>query len=205
MRKTNLQRIVVMSFIASILFVPTSQVTKTLGDEPKIETDSVNDITLHAVFHFREGTEYINTFKNFDTLSSGFDRTKPLSFKLEGIIGLDRPILYHAIDQTFEQGKIGNLSYSEFDVDVVLQYGDQPFRQFSYGDCQIKNYNVYTEYDKEETYNGKTKFVYLDRIDFDCRGFALGNPLYEKMLKDQRAEKTAESLKKTEQKKMGKK
>lgn len=205
MRKTNLQRIVVMSFIASILLVPASQVTKTFGDEPKIETDSVNDITLQSVFHFREGTEYINTFKNFDTLSSGFDRTKPLSFKLEGVIGWDRPLLYHAIDQTFEQGRVGNLDYSEFDVDVIFQHGDQPFRQFSYGDCQIKNYNVYTEYDKEETYNAKTKFVYLDRIDFDCRGFALGNPTYEKMLQDKKAEKTAEYLKNLEQKKTGKK
>lgn len=203
--KTNLQRIVVMGFIASILLVPASQVTKTFGDEPKLDTDSVNDITLRTVFHFREGTETINTFKNFDTLSSGFDRTKPLAFRLEGVIGWDRPILYHAIDKTFEQGRIGNLDYSEFDVDVIFQHGDQPFRQFSYGDCQIKNYNVYTEYDREETYNGKTKFVYLDKIDFDCRGFALGNPTYEKMLQDQRAEKIAEAMKNIVTKKMGKK
>ncbi|HXV38870.1 MAG TPA: hypothetical protein VD699_04795 [Nitrosopumilaceae archaeon] len=203
--KTNLQRIVAMNFIALILLVPAGQVTKTFGDESKIETGSVNDITLKTAFHFREGTEYINTFKNFDTMSSGFDRTKPLSFKLEGVIGWDRPILYHAIDQTFEQGKIGNLDYSEFDVDVIFQHGDQSFRQFSYGDCQIKNYNVYTEYDKEETYNEKTKFVYLDRIEFDCRGFALGNPTYEKMLQDKKAEKISEALKNIEQKKSGKK
>jgi len=205
MNKTNLQRIAVMGFIASILLIPASQVTKTFGDEVTSQTDSVNDITLQTIFHFREGTEIINTFKNFDTLSSGFDRTKPLAFKLEGVIGWDRPILYHAIDQTFEQGKIGNLGYSEFDVDVIFRHGDQPFRQFSYGDCQIKNYNVYTEYDREETYNGKTKFVYLDRIEFDCRGFALGNPTYDKMLQDQKAEKISEAMKTLEQKKMGKK
>ena len=205
MMKTNLQRIVIMGFIASILLVSAGQITKTFGDEPKLETDSVNDITLRTVFHFRGGTEYINTFKNFDTMLSGFDRTKPLAFKLEGVIGWDRPMLYHAIDTTFIQGTIGNLDYSEFDVDVIFQHGDQPFRQFSYGDCQIKNYNVYTEYDKEETYNAKTKFVYLDRIEFDCRGFALGNPTYDKMLQDQKAEKISEALKSLEQKKNGKK
>ncbi|MGH9998519.1 MAG: hypothetical protein ACRD90_01480, partial [Nitrosopumilaceae archaeon] len=79
------------------------------------------------------------------------------------------------------------------------------FRQFSYGDCQIKNYNVYTEYDKEETYNAKTKFVYLDRIEFDCRGFALGNPTYDKMLQDQKAEKISEALKNLKHTKTGKK
>ncbi|HSF28284.1 MAG TPA: hypothetical protein VLA53_04605 [Nitrosopumilaceae archaeon] len=205
MIKTNLQRIVVMSFIASILLAPAGQVTKTFGDEPKLDTDSVNDISLLAVFHFREATETINTFKLFDTLSSGFDRTKPLAFKLEGVIGWDRPLLYKAIDTTFVLGKNVGQDYSEFDVDVIFQRGDQPFRQFSYGDCQIKNYNVYTEYDKEETFNGKTDFVYLDRIEFDCRGFALGNPTYDKMLQDQKAAKTAEAMKTIDQKKSGKK
>jgi len=205
MIKTNLQRIVVMSFIASILLVPAGQVTKTFADEPIVDTDSVNDISLRTVFHFREATETINTFKLFDTMSSGFDRTKPLAFKLEGVIGWDRPLLYKAIDTTFVLGRNVGQDYSEFDVDVIFQHGDQPFRQFSYGDCQIKNYNVYTEYDREETFNGKTDFVYLDRIEFDCRGFALGNPTYDKMLQDQRAEKIAEAMKTIEQKKMGKK
>jgi len=47
--------------------------------------------------------------------------------------------------------------------------------------------------------------VYLDRIEFDCRGLDLGNPTYLKMLQDQRAEKIAEAMKNIEQKKMGKK
>ena len=192
--KPNLQRIVALFIIASIL-VPASQVTTIFAQEAKLETDSVNDVTLRAVFHFREATETIYTFKNFDTMSSGFDRTKAPTFKLEGVIGWDRPLLYKAIDTSFNLGKTVQHDYSKFDVDVIFQYGNQPFRQFSYGDCQIKNYNVYTEYDREETYNARTKFVYLDRIDFDCRGFALGNPIYEKMLQDQKAEKTSEAMK----------
>jgi len=198
--KPNLQRIVALFIIASIL-VPASQVTMIFAQEPKLETDSVNDVTLRAVFHFREATETIYTFKNFDTMSSGFDRTKAPTFKLEGVIGWDRPLLYKAIDTSFNLGKTVQHDYSKFDVDVIFQHGNQPFRQFSYGDCQIKNYNVYTEYDREETYNGKTKFVYLDKIEFDCRGFALGNPVYEKMLQDQKAEKTAEAMKNIKHKK----
>ena len=83
MRKTNLQRIVVISFIASILLVPAGQVTKTFADEPIADTDSVNDINLQTIFHFGDETETISTFKLFDTLSSGFDRTKPLAFRLD--------------------------------------------------------------------------------------------------------------------------
>lgn len=193
--KTNLQKLVIMSFFATLLLIPAAQVTKTLAEEPKLDTDSVNDVTLRTVFHFREATETVYSFKVFDTLSSGFDRTKPLNFRLEGVIGWDKPLLYKAIDRSFNLGRTVQHDDSEFDVDVIFQRGDQPFRKFSYGDCQIKNYNVYTEYDREETYNGKTDFVYLDRIDFDCRGFALGNPIYEKMLQDQKAEKTSEALK----------
>ena len=198
--KTRLQTIVALSIIATIL-IPASQVTTTFAQEPKLETDSVNDVTLRTVFHFREATEIVYTFKRFDTLSSGFDRTKAPTFRLEGVIGWDKPLLYKAIDTSFILGKTVQHDYSEFDVDVIFQRGDQQFRQFSYGDCQIKNYNVYTEYDREETYNGKTKFVYLDSIDFDCRGFALGNPIYEKMLQDQKAEKTSEAMKNIKHKK----
>ena len=201
--KSNLKRITALFIIISIL-VSASQVTTIFAQEPNLETDSVNDVTLRAVFHFREATETVYTFKNFDTMSSGFDRTKAPTFKLEGVIGWDRPLLYNAIDMSFNLGRTVQHEYSQFDVDVIFQHGDQPFRQFSYGDCQIKNYNVYTDYDREETYNGKTKFVYLDKIEFDCRGFALGNPVYEKMLQDQKAEKVSEAMKNIKLKKSGK-
>jgi len=189
--KTNL-KIVAISILASILLVPVLQ-TKVFADEPKLDTDSVNEVSLQAVFHFREGIETVNTFKVFDTMSSGFDKTKLLTFKLEGVIGWDKPLLYKAVDMTYQWGRNQNHDYSEFDVDVIFQRGEQPYRQFTYSDCQIKNYNVYTEYDKEETYNAKTDFVYLDKIEFDCRGFSLVNPTYDKMLQDQVAEKTAEA------------
>ena len=194
MQKINLRGIIIIVLTASILLLPADQVTKTFADEPTLVTDSVNDVSLQSVFHFREGTETVNTFKVFDTMSSGFDRTKPLTFKLEGVIGEDKPLLYRAVDMTYQLGRNQNHDYSEFDVDVIFQHGEQQYRQFTYTDCQIKNYNVYTEYDKEETYNAKTDFVYLDKIEFECRGFSLGNPTYDKMIKDQTTERTAEAL-----------
>lgn len=204
MKKINLRAIVVIGIIASVL-LPVGQVTKTFGAEPVLDTDSVNEVGLRTIFYFREGTETINTFKNFDTMSSGFDRTKPVTFKLEGVIGWDRPILYKAIDTTFVQGKGVMNDFTQFEVDVIFQRGDQPFRIFHYTDCKIKNYNVYTEYDREETYNLKTDFVYLDKIEFDCIGFDMGNPTYDKMIKDKTTEKTADAMKMIDQKKNGKK
>lgn len=194
MQKINLRGIIIIILTASVLLLPADQVTKTFADEPTLVTDSVNDVSLQSVFHFREGTETVNTFKVFDTMSSGFDRTKSLTFKLEGVIGGDKPLLYRAVDMTYQLGRNQNHEYSEFDVDVIFQHGEQQYRQFTYTDCQIKNYNVYTEYDKEETYNAKTDFVYLDKIEFECRGFFLGNPTYDKIIKDQTVERTAEAL-----------
>ncbi|MGQ0794678.1 MAG: hypothetical protein ACT4N5_00635 [Nitrosopumilaceae archaeon] len=201
--KTNFQRIVAMGIIATIL-ISAAQVTNSFAQE-ETETDSVNDVTLKTIFHFREAKETVYTFKLFDTQSSGFDRTKPLTFRLEGVIGWDKPMLYKAIDTSFIVGKTVQHDYSEFDVDVIFQHRDQQLRKFSYGDCQIKNYNVYTEYDREETYNAKTKFVYLDRIDFECRGFELRNPTYDELIKQQKAEKSTDALKSVEKKKAGKK
>lgn len=170
----------VLSVIAISMQLTTAEETKV--NTPHLAEDSVNEVGLQAVFHFRESDETVNSFKIFDTMSSGFDRTKPLSFKLEGVIGSDKSLLYKAIDTTFEMGRnIGGAEhpFSEFDVDVIFSRGDEPYRKFTYSDCQIKNYNIFTEYDKEETYNQKTDFAYIDSITFDCRGYFLGNPTYD--------------------------
>lgn len=195
MNKTTTLRIAALSIIAVVLLIPAGQVTQTFAEGNKKESDSVNDVSLVAVFHFREGTETVNTFKVFDTQSSGYDRTKALTFRLEGVIGGDRPMLYKAIDQTYQQGKNQNHEFSEFDVEVIFHNDPSVYRKFTYADCQVRNYNVFTEFDKEETYQGKTKFAYIDKIEFECRGFGLENPPYEKMMQDKEEKQTAEYLK----------
>ena len=171
MMKTNLQRIVVMGFIASILLIPAGQITKTFAAEPEIVTDAAGGLSLKAIFHFNEGDESIGTFKFFGTESSGFARNKPLSFKLEGIIGYDRPILYEAINDYYQNGMNSRTQYSEFDVDIIFARGSEIYRSITYGDCQIKSYDVLTLTDAEESYSGSTKWAYIDSIKFDCRGF----------------------------------
>jgi hypothetical protein len=194
MNKLLSKRITVLLAITAILSIPNVQGTQTFAEEKK-ESDSVNDIFLVVNFHFREKIETVETFKVFDTQSSGFDRTKATTFRLEGVIGGDRPMLYKAIDQTYQLGKNQNHDYSEFDVDVIFHNEPSVYRKFIYSDCQVKNYNVFTEFDKEETYQGKTKFAYIDKVEFECRGFGLGNPTYEKMMQDEIKQKTSDALK----------
>lgn len=194
-KSKNILRIAALPLIATILLIPMEDGTQTFAQEKPNNLNSVNDIALQAIFHFRERVEMVDTFKLFDTMSSGFDRTKAVNFRLEGIIGGEKPMLYKAIDYTFAHGKNQNHDFSEFDVDIIFHRDGIPQRQFIYSDCEIKNYNAYTEYDKEETYNLKTSFVYLDRIEFECRGFALGNPLYDSMTQAETDQKTAEALK----------
>ena len=187
-----------MLVVVFILWMPVRPTANIHAQEPTLDTNSVNDIEIKVAFHFREATETVSTFKVFDTLSSGFDRTKGANFMLEGVVGGDRPLLYKAIDTTFYLGKNVQHEFSEFDADVIFYHGEQPYRKFTYSDCQVNNYNVFTEFDKEETFSGKTKFAIVDKIEFQCRGFALANPVYEKMLEDQEAKQTADLLKNLE-------
>ena len=72
-----------------------------------------------------------------------------------------------------------------FDVDVYLHSGEVVYRHFTYTDCSVQNYWVDTEFDKEETYSGKTKFAIVDKFEFQCNGFKLMNPIYERFLKEE--------------------
>ncbi|MGQ0796154.1 MAG: hypothetical protein ACT4N5_08250 [Nitrosopumilaceae archaeon] len=178
-----------ISFFASILLISAGQVPLIFAAEPEIVTDAAGGLSLKTVFHFIEGDESIGTFKVFGTEGSGFTKNRALSFKLEGIIGYDRPLLYQAINHYFEYGMNSKTQYSEFDVDIIFSRGAEPYRSITYGDCQVKSYDVLTLTDAEEGYSGATKFAYIDSIRFDCRGFAPHNPVYEKFMeaKTQRA------------------
>ena len=186
-------RIAIMAILVSILLVPA--VHHVFAAEPEVVTDGAGGLSLNTVFHFNEGDETVGTFKVFGTETSGFTRNKALSFKLEGIIGYDRPLLYQAINEYFEYGINSKTSYSEFDVDITFARGGEPYRSITYGDCQVKSYDVLTLTDAEESYSGGTKWAYIDSIKFDCRGFAPHNPVYEKMLKTKTEHATDEALK----------
>lgn len=168
--------------VASVLLISYGTETKTYAEDKIIDTNSVNDVTIKAIFHFRTGDEEIDSFKVFSQ-TSGFIRNKSPVFALQGIVSNDRPLLYQAADMTFDEPNTRH-EYSQFEVDVYLHNGDTVYRHFSYTDCNVQNYWVDTEFDKEETYSGKTKFAIDDKFEFLCSGYELMNPVYEKMIKD---------------------
>lgn len=206
MKKSYLQRLVAISIVASLMLIPASEAAKTVAaEEPKLDTDSVNEVGMRVVFHFRDGNEQVETFKVFKpfaiatsqaaasstrtSTTSGFDPTLQYpKFVLEKVVGWDTPILYKAVDVTHKQGKTSQHEFQEFDMDVTWQRGEKPFRTHYYADCNVADYYIYTDYDKEETYNLKTDFVYLDSFTFECRGVDYGNPVYNQMLADKVAE-----------------
>ena len=192
-------RIAVMAILVSIILVPA--VHQAFAAEPEVITDAAGGLSLEAVFHFNEGDEKVGTFKVFGTEGSGFTRNKALSFKLEGIIGYDRPLLYQAINDYFELGMNSRTSFSEFDVDITFARAGEPYRTITYGDCQVKSYDVLTLTDGEESYSGSTKWAYVDSIKFDCRGFEPHNPVYAKLLETKEQRVTEEALKSIDNKK----
>lgn len=209
-------RIAVMAILVSILLVPAvHQVfADTRMDRPEFKyielpkngtltQDSTNNIGIRTAFHFPAGEEVIDSFKSFTTKGTGFDRNRGvLPVEFQGVISNDKPLLYEAIDKAYVlgTGKAIQHDFKIFDVDVLFTRADQNYRIFSYENCKVKNYNIDTLFDREETYMGKTKFAYVENIELECEGLQMWNPVYEKMKKDQVAEFTAEVVAKMKDK-----
>lgn len=191
--------IIATVIVASVLLISYGSQTKSFAEDKMSHTDSVNNIAIKTVFHFRAGDEEIDTFKVFSQ-TSGFIRNKSPVFALQGVVSNDRPLLYEAADRTFVEPSNTRHGYSQFEVDVYLQNGDAVYRHFSYTDCSVQNYWVDTEFDKEETYSGKTLFAVVDKFEFLCSGYELMNPAYEKMLKDKADAVVQEATKLTSKK-----
>lgn len=206
MTKTNVKTLIALAMSASIL-LSASIPAAIAVEEPRIllGLDSVNEIALTTTFRFQDGAETIDTFKVYRplsvptgtklsttaiatlTTSSGFD-TKAATprFILEKVVGDEAPLLYRVVDKQHELGSKtrGGTGYNPetFAVDVTFQRGATPIRTLHYTGCNVIDYYPYTEFDAEETYNAKTKFVYIDAFTFECVGLAYGNPIYEQIL-----------------------
>ena len=182
--KNKVSLVIIASVIVtSVILISYGTETKTFAEQKIIDTNSVDDVSIMAVFHFRAGDEEIDSFKVFSQ-TSGFIRNKSPVFALQGIVSNDRPLLYEATDRTFDEPNTRH-EYSQFEVDVYIHKGGSVYRHFSYTDCNVQNYWVDTEFDKEESYNAKTKFAVVDKFEFICSGYELMNPPYEKMIKDE--------------------
>ena len=165
----------VLIFVTSIILLFTVQQSTTFGQTTSTETsNSVNDVSLRVVFNFKVGVEEITTFKVFNQLG-GYDETASPKFELHGIIDGSKQLLHETTDVIYHNPSDRN-QYGEFDVDIYLSDGTATNIRFSYQKCDIKDYFMETLYDKEETYNGKTKFAYVEHFEIECSGY---HPLHQ--------------------------
>ena len=165
----------VLIFGIFIILLSTVQQSTTFAQTTSTETsNSVNDVSLRAVFIFNVGVEEITTFKVFNQLG-GYDETTSPKFELHGIVDGSKQLLYKAT-HAFYHNPSGRHQYSEFDVNIYLSDGAATNTHFMYKDCGIKDYFMETLYDKEETYNGKTKFAHVEHYEIECSGY---HPLHQ--------------------------
>ncbi len=159
--------IVVVFF--SFLLIYTLPTTTSFAESSESEINSVNNISLRVIFHFGAGDEEITTFKVFNQLGGYDERTSP-KFELHGIIDGSKQLLHEATDANYHDPSGGH-QYSDFDVDIYLSDEAATNIHFIYQSCDIKDYFMETLYDKEETYNGKTKFAHVEHFEIQCSGY----------------------------------
>jgi hypothetical protein len=200
MKKTS---IIAVLAIASIALVVGLSQTESIqaADGPKGNAVYVfaEGVYPQATFKFRDATVTYD-FQLYDTTSSLFSTsvngftTKQVApeFTLVRIVG-DTPHLHNAVDQTFENGRIGGLdhAYKEFDVVVEMIQAGQSVRTMEYDNCSIHNYKINTRTDNEEAYTtgGKTGFAVAETYTFTCAGFEPQSPLYDAMIEEQQNRK----------------
>jgi hypothetical protein len=147
-----------------------------------------------ATFEFRDATAtyefqlYDTTNNLFSTSASGFTtkQTAP-EFTLIRAVG-ETPYLHEAVDQAFENGRVGGFehAYKEFDVTVEMVQAGQSLRTMEYDDCYISNYKINTRTDNEEAYTtgGKTGFAVVETYTFICAGFTPHSPVFDAMMEE---------------------
>lgn len=137
------------------------------------ESDSVGDLSIRTTFKFSEGNEDVNSFKVF-TQNSGYKWGQTPTFQLWGGVGADKEILYKTAEMSYERrGMAHDSDYDEFDVDIFVAHNAKILRKLAYTDCRITDYFVTTLHDNDETFSGKTKFVYADVFEFECGGYRI--------------------------------
>lgn len=145
--------------------------------------NSVNDINIMAEFNFDSGTVVIDSFDVYQQVS-GFTRVQPV-VNLQGLVGIDKSILYRAADEEFNQGTgpFGlEHKFSEFGMSIYLEQGDLPIRKMTYRECDITNYTIDTLNDKDYSYNRASVFVVVDNFEITCAGMQPYHYDYQKYI-----------------------
>ena len=169
----------VLIFGIFIILLSTVQQSTTFAQTTGSETsNSVNAVSLRAVFNFNLGVEEITTFQVFNLLS-GYDKTAPPRFELAGIIDGNKPLLHKATHETFHRADVEH-QYSDFDIEIYISDKDSLNVLVLFEKCDIEDFSLETLYDDNLTYQGTSKFALVETFEFQCVGF---HPLHPKVTK----------------------
>ena len=167
--------ITAMSTLAVVGF----QINDIIADETEKKSHKFADDTkLTAVFSFRNGDELVE-FEVFNQ-ESGFSKNEPVIWEMQTITG-KTPMLHQAAEQAQKWSDIpGGYTniWDDFQVTVYITQGDEVIQTFSYRDCAVKDYDVKTDFDKEEGWMGKG-FAVKDIFEFQCEGYTPNDPNWE--------------------------
>ena len=152
------------------------------AEDSAVESDSVGDIHIRAHFKMSNIEFENNSFKIFNQVSGynqlGGDKYEKAVFTTAGAPGMENMWLYHAADVQHRGYQKSVDPAKDFKVTIEMYQGDVVFRSFAYNDCVVSDYKVITLHDGEETFSGKTKFVYADTFEFTCAGMTLDCPFH---------------------------
>ena len=159
----------------------------TLKDSMSNESvNSVNAVKIKTTFNFAEKVKVIDSFSVFQQVS-GFDRTDPAVFVLQGVVGIDKSILYRAADTEYQwRTDITGIEhrFSEFGVTVTLEHEGFPIRTFDYKKCVVSNYSIDTLHDNDESYSKFSTFAIVDNFEFSCTGYQPLHYGYEEYIEE---------------------
>lgn len=148
--------------------------------------NSVNDVKIIAEFNFDSVTVAIDTFNVFKQMA-GYDRQQP-QIILQGVVGIEKSILYRAVDTDFDKGSGRNYGiphqFSEFGMSIYLEQDELPIRKITYRECNITNYTIDTLYDNDYSYNKASAFVIVDNFEFTCKGMQPYHYDYQKYINE---------------------
>ncbi len=107
----------------------------------------------------------------------------------------DTPILHYAADTSQQYTGTSQLdhNYEDFNVNILLAQGGTIVRELQYVECEITDYQIETELDKEEGWTGKSGFAIVEAYELQCDGYNPFSPIYEEINKVELS-KTTSSL-----------
>lgn len=155
-----------------------------VDDSPVFPINSVNNVEIIAEFSFDKQNISIESFKVYRQIA-GYNKNSSPIINLQGVVGIDKSILYRAADTHFNKGAGPHgleHQFSEFTLTVYLQSGDMPIRKMTYRECDITNYTIDTLYDNDYSYNMASAFVLVDNFEITCAGMQPYHYDYQKYI-----------------------